>query len=856
MVKVPIADAALAFKAVQTKRNIGKTVLIADEDAVFNVKRVPVQSVSPANVARIIEIIRGLSLPEVQKPELIASIEDAAATELGEYIDHSNAASQPATKSGATVERRLAAATNLEEACAIILAEQTKKISSLVSVNEQQLDPDQPLADLGLDSLIAIEFKDWLGRSLGADVRVHDILDADSLIALASLVAQNSRFIANDLPEKKIQAFPVEKSENGSTSVAGSRTSKAQAEDAPSLVMREANGNLTLNGQEKGSQCVLKVFKENGAANGAVIKNPSDPQKRGYHFSPNACPKFPLPPLDSLMDAYLTGVKAFTTPAEFANTVRLVEEFQAEGSKGRLLYSRAAARQADPVCENWEQELQLRRGFLDRRIALVPTTSFWFSHPISQRAHSQAERAALLAFTANQFRLKLEAGLVTPVVLNERELTTAYHPYIFNTVRLPQIGSDEMERYPGTDHCVVMWRGHSFKLDLMVRAQPATLEQLLGAFESVLSCDLERAHVNIFTSDNRPTWAEARQALIQTSSENAATVAAIESSAFIVALEEAAPQTATERARQFHFGGVRDAANRWHDKSLQFVVCSNGLSGMIGEHSMLDALTIAELLDDQVTAIRTYSPHVASVGQSGVVPVALPLRTSTALNTRISCIRKKFAATIAGAGHEYLLFDGCGSSLLRARKLSPKSVFQMVVQIASLATFGFLPPCWETVNQAHYHLGRVDIIQVVVPAVAAFVHDAQDDSIPLPQRRALLIEATRAHVNLVNKASRNLGWERNLTALRALAEPHELPELYKDPVHERVRPRLMQSHCFETGMMEKGCISKHPDAIWSHYEVYEGSVYFSAVGFDAKRVRRFCGSPKEAAALMEKIVMA
>ena len=120
-----------------------------------------------------------------------------------------------------------------------------------------------------------------------------------------------------------------------------------------------------------------------------------------------------------MLDAYITGVQAFATTEELASTRRLVEDFKMPGSKGRILYERAQARHDDPSCENWEHELQLRRGFLDRRSALVPCVNFWFSHPISKRAHSQAERAALLALTANQFRLKLEAGLVKPVVLNE-----------------------------------------------------------------------------------------------------------------------------------------------------------------------------------------------------------------------------------------------------------------------------------------------------------------------------------------------------------------------------------------------------------------------------------------------------
>jgi hypothetical protein len=253
-----------------------------------------------------------------------------------------------------------------------------------------------------------------------------------------------------------------------------------------------------------------------------------------------------------------------------------------------------------------------------------------------------------------------------------------------------------MERYPGTDHCVVLWRGHGFKLDLFIGGRPSTFEDLLGAFCSILSQDLDRSNVTTFTSHNRPSWAEARQALQQLDAVNAASISTIEFSAFIVALDEATPLTATERARQFHFGGEKDAANRWHDKSMQFVICSNGTSGILGEHTMLDALTLNELLNDQVTAIRTHNPldTRALLRKTVLTPVSLPLKTHAALDTRIIKVAEEFAASTADAKHAYLLFDGYGSAFLRAQKLSPKSLFQMVVQLAALATFGYTPPCW------------------------------------------------------------------------------------------------------------------------------------------------------------------
>lgn len=79
----------------------------------------------------------------------------------------------------------------------------------------------------------------------------------------------------------------------------------------------------------------------------------------------------------------------------------------------------------------------------------------------------------------------------------------------------------------------------------------------------------------------------------------------------------------------------------------------------------------------------------------------------------------------------------------------------MVVQLAALTTLSYTVPCWETINQAHYHLGCVDNMQVVVSAVASFAQGATDSSISLSQRHALLVDAIRGHVKTKNKSSKN-----------------------------------------------------------------------------------------------------
>lgn len=263
---------------------------------------------------------------------------------------------------------------------------------------------------------------------------------------------------------------------------------------------------------------------------------------------------------------------------------------------------------------------------------------------------------------------------------------------------------------------------------------------------------------------------------------------------------------------------------------IQFVVCSNGVSGTIGEHSMMDALTVDELHKSIADAISSHSQADVgldhTLGKPTISPVPLPFTTESdkLLENHMSNALIQYADSFKEAEHVYLLFDGFGSRWLRSHKLSPNSVFQMVVQLAAYATFGYTPPCWETVNLARYHLGRFDIIQVITPPVAAFLEATRDSSVGLAELHILLVAAIRSHVSTMNKAGQNLGWERQLTVLSVLldeSDGEQMTSLYNDPVYRRVRPRVMMSNCFQTGMLEKDCQWKDPEAVWSHYEVYD-----------------------------------
>jgi hypothetical protein len=64
----------------------------------------------------------------------------------------------------------------------------------------------------------------------------------------------------------------------------------------------------------------------------------------------------------------------------------------------------------------------------------------------------------------------------------------------------------------------------------------------------------------------------------------------VEEATFLICLDDGFPTTAPERINQFL---MKDGFNRWNDKSLQFIVCSNGVSGLMAEHSMVDGIGIS-----------------------------------------------------------------------------------------------------------------------------------------------------------------------------------------------------------------------------------------------------------------------
>ncbi|KAL3484692.1 hypothetical protein BJX62DRAFT_243695 [Aspergillus germanicus] len=695
------------------------------------------------------------------------------------------------------IDQKIASAENMAEVHNIVLDAAVQQLASFLALDADDINEKISIANLGLDSLLAIEFKNWLVRTTQAPVQTSEVLDAPSLWHLVELVMKRS---------KLVQKTNVTPEENTSAS----------------------------------------VVTANGMSNGYHVPEPTSTNQTP--------PPLPIPSLDSLIDRHLSYLRAHATDAEYQTTLSLASAFQSPGSIGRRLYDRLnAIRAANP--ETWYHDLYLRNQYLVRNGSLAPYMTFFFTHPVDVPSHSQAERAALVVSTVIRYKDRLERGLIQPRVVNEEPLCMDLYKYLFSTTREPTVGIDNFVQYAKTGHFVVLRRGHIYKVGL---EQVDRLERIFGRI--LRETDASGVDwLGILTADDRISWAKTRQSFIDTSPENAAYIRTIEESAFVVSLDDSSPETAEERGRHFHFA---DGSNRWHDKPIHFIITANGASGILGDHTGLDAATVHDLNTEIADSIRRHRPSAHTNGTThddtlieriGHTPLMSPIQS------RISHLRTTYTAATSTREHRYPPPLPYGSTLMHRNKIPANSAIQLLVQLAGRYYFGSTLPCWETVLQSNFATGRVEINQVVSVQVASFVDAAVDDeNSSLREVRKLFIEAARTHSSSVLACTRAGGSDRFLSMLREIVDREngeEEPSLFHDPVYIRARPRKLMSNCFATGMAENGCVLRDEEGVWLHFEVEAEGVKFSIVG-PAGKTERFSECLVRAAERVRAIVEA
>jgi len=100
-----------------------------------------------------------------------------------------------AAKTAPRIRENLKQASSLEEAAQKICAELIPKMSNLLMIPVEEINPAKSMLGCGMDSLVAVEMRNWLLRELEAALPVLELMANTSLQELSMKIARASKLV-------------------------------------------------------------------------------------------------------------------------------------------------------------------------------------------------------------------------------------------------------------------------------------------------------------------------------------------------------------------------------------------------------------------------------------------------------------------------------------------------------------------------------------------------------------------------------------------------------------------------------------------------------------------------------------
>lgn len=229
-----------------------------------------------------------------------------------------------------------------------------------------------------------------------------------------------------------------------------------------------------------------------------------------------------------------------------------------------------------------------------------------------------------------QFRLQLLDGTLPAESILGNKMCMHQFTRMFNSVRAPGEGMDEIRVFPDRDltEVVVMRGGALYAFPVVDPKTHAPLPHwhLVEQFERVRregSTLFEMGSeppVAMLTAQERDEWARARKHLEAISPVNKDSLDAIDRAIMVLVLDDGpVPRTTTEAAG-INLVGREGKGDRWFDKPIQMIVYEDGTGGVNGEHTWADAMAVVSLFERVTRSVE------AELKASGGLPDPLPPR--------------------------------------------------------------------------------------------------------------------------------------------------------------------------------------------------------------------------------------
>ncbi|KAG1179307.1 hypothetical protein G6F70_002444 [Rhizopus microsporus] len=517
-------------------------------------------------------------------------------------------------------------------------------------------------------------------------------------------------------------------------------------------------------------------------------KTPVDPTAPGpmLRYQKNL-PKLPVPALSATLQKYLQSVRPLLSDAEFQRTEQAVKEFEAPGGLGQELQERLLAKANDPNVVNWMEDWWLDQAYMGYRDPVVIYVSYFFLYKDDKLRKSPAQRAAAIATAALEFKRQIAQKTLEPEYVKGEPLCMDSFKYMFNNCRIPKKPSDYEVTFDilNNNHVVVLRKNRFFVVDTIYNGKQLSTAELQHQFQKIIDQvgQSKGIPIGVLTSDNRDKWTDYRENLIAANPENRKVLEKIESSDFVICLDDSKPVTRDEGSRACWHG---DGRNRFFDKPLQFIVFENGKAGFMGEHSCMDGMATCRLNEFVCDGLaRNKIEHGPTDIRSDLPePQELHFDINSQVSKDIEAAETNFENLIKKHELTVLNYQAYGKDLIKKYKCSPDGFAQMIIQLAYYKMFGTSRPTYESAQTRKYQRGRTETARTVTVDSVAFVKAMEDPNVPVQEKIAAFRKALKTQGANMADAVNGHGCDRHLFGLKnSLKDSEEKPELFKDPAY-------------------------------------------------------------------------
>uniref|UniRef100_A0A668SK28 Choline/carnitine acyltransferase domain-containing protein n=1 Tax=Oreochromis aureus TaxID=47969 RepID=A0A668SK28_OREAU len=487
-------------------------------------------------------------------------------------------------------------------------------------------------------------------------------------------------------------------------------------------------------------------------------------------------PRLPVPPLRETCERYLSCLEPIVTVDELKHTKQLMKEFLKEGGDGEKL-QRSLERKACTT-DNWV-------SWWDRRAhRCISLGTVVRNHRQHNGFYPDVSPFTAFSETLSSDTPSSICSETLPVQYMRGEpLCMMQYFRALSSCRVPGRKTDSLvfhaKNSNGPRHITVAQNSQFFTVEVYHSdGTPITADQLCVQLQWICNSSLETnaEHVGILTTLRRDAWYKYYNKLVQDPS-NKKSVSAIERSICVLCLDKAIPRTyekysGFEPLQVLHGGGSQwNSANRWFDKSLQFIVGEDGTCGFNMLHAIIDG-TPCMALSDYITSSMKKPQMMESPVALLPMPQKLHFNITPDIKTAIEEAKQSIDKHAQDLDLRVLVFNHFGKKIPKAHQISPDAFIQMAIQLAYYRIHQQCCASYEAASMRLFKKGRLGVILSTSSASAAFVKSFDDPK----KTKMTLVENTKRWVK------RTQDRDRHFLALKvqAIENSIPMPDIYTD----------------------------------------------------------------------------